>query len=733
MDLPNCPAAGRGLYIHFSTEHRVGKPARTCVRVQLRTKSRSRRAGSERAYDDAPIGLALISSEGRFLKVNPKLCALLGYTRQQLLRTTLGAVTDPQDQALMESNSRRLLAGEIDEFQVEPHFLRADGRQAQGRFSASVTGGAGGRAFSCVVEIDETGERGPSRPQGIVDEIHAVLDDFFDGVIATDEKGRIVSFNQAAQRQFGYASDEVLGHEASLLIAGPSQEEFANYLAGWANRDRDTATPSGSRELWGRRKDGSTFPIELRATRMFLSGESCLVAVLRDISEQRAQTEALEYQTLHDVLTSLPNRTLLNDRLNQAILTGSRQRQTAAVLLMDVDGFKGVNDTHGHHVGDRLLQQVALRLEGLLRSSDTVARLGGDEFAILPGLGMGGENGATTAQKVLRVLEKPFTIDDRVLRISASIGIALYPMHGRDAPTLLRHADEAMYVAKRARSGFAFYVPRQDGATPGNRLLAGELRHAIAHDQLVLHFQPTIDLRIGKTIGVEALVRWQHPDRGLMAPMSFIPAAEETGLIKPLTQWVINRALKQARTWAGSGLDIDVAVNLSSRSLLDPGLPAMTRKLLNVWGVDPARLKADIPESSSLAAPMIEIATQLGAMGIGLAVDNFGAGAGVTSLAHLSRLPVREIKVDASLIAAHFADGDDRVIHPIVDLGHLMGLRMIAKGVEDQKTLDRLLGLGCDSAQGFHLCPPMVAADLAPWLRQSAWGLAERAPSRPMP
>jgi diguanylate cyclase (GGDEF)-like protein/PAS domain S-box-containing protein len=699
--------------------------------LQSRVKSRSRRAVGGRVYDDAPIGLALISSEGRFLKVNPKLCTLLGYTKQELLRTTLEAVTDPHDRALMESNSRRLLAGEIDEFQLEQHFLRADGRQAPGRFSASVTRGAGNRSFSCVVEIDTPGEPGLSRAQGSVDELHAVLDEFLDGVIAIDENGRIASFNQAAQRLFGYESAEILGREAHLIIAAPCQEEFARYLAGWVGPVGGAAGASGAREMWGRRKDGTTFPIELRATRMFLGGASCLVAILRDISEQKAQTEALEYQTLHDVLTSLPNRTLLNDRLNQAILTGSRQKRTAAVLIMDVNGFKEVNDTHGHHVGDRLLQQVALRLEGLLRSSDTVARLGGDEFAILPGVGMGGEDGATTAQKVLRVLEQPFTIDDRTLRITASIGIALYPIHGRDAATLMRHADEAMYVAKRTRSGFAFYVSRQNGGTPGDRVLAGELGHALMHDQLVLHFQPTIDLRIGKTIGVEALVRWQHPERGLMPPMSFIPAAEETDLIKPLTQWVLNRALQQTRTWAESGLDVDVTVNLSARSLLDSGLPVMTGKLLKIWGLHPGRLKADIPESSMMAPPMIETATQLGAMGIGLAVDDFGAG--ISSLAHLSRLPVREVKIDASLIAARPGHAEVSTICPIVDEGHLMGLRMVAKGVEDQATLDHLLGLGCDSAQGFHLCPPIVAADLAHWLRQSAWGLAERVPDPRMP
>jgi diguanylate cyclase (GGDEF)-like protein/PAS domain S-box-containing protein len=692
------------------------------VKQQTRMKPRSMRGGGGRAYDDAPIGLALISSEGRFLQVNPRLCALLGYTRKQLLGTTLGAVIDPLDQQLMESNSRRLLAGEIDEFQSEQHFLHADGRHFPGRFSASVTTGVGNRSFACVLEIDEPGERGASRTQKDGREAFAVLDDFFDGVLATDESGRIACFNQAASRLFGYESAEVVGREAGLIIAGPCQEEFADFLAGWARFGGEAAS-SRPREMWGRRKDGSTFPIEIRASRMLLGGEQHLVAILRDISEQKAQTEALEYQTLHDVLTNLPNRVLLNDRLHQAILAGSRQRRTAALLILDVDGFKEVNDTCGHHTGDLLLQQIALRLEGLLRSSDTVARLGGDEFAILPGLGIGGEDGARTAQKVLRVMEQPFMIDGRVLRISASIGIALFPAHGRDASSLMRHADEAMYVAKRARSGYAFHVPRQDAVIPEHRVQRGELGHAIEHDQMVLHFQPTIDLRIGRTIGVEALVRWQHPEQGLLLPMSFIPVAEEAGLIMPLTRWVLNRALQQARAWSKAGLDIDVAVNLSAESLRDPGLPAMTSELLKVWRVDPGRLKADLPESSVMAPPAVETATRLGAMGIGLAIDDFGADA--ASLLHLARLPVREVKIDG-------ARGDDSTLRPIVDQGHRMGFRMAAKRVEDQATLDRLRGLGCDSAQGFHLCPPIVAADLAPWLRDSAWGLAERVPPRPL-
>lgn len=698
------------------------------MKEQTRIKARSRHRGGRRPYDDAPIGLALISSEGRFLQVNPRLCALLGYTRRQLLATTLGAVTDPHDLDLMRANSRRLLAGEVDEIRLEQHFLRADGRPALGRISATVATGGSDHSFACVLEMDEAGERGSQRPPKDAEEIPAILDDFFDAVFATDEIGRIASFNRAARRLFGYQAGEVLGREAKLIIADACQEGFAAYLATWMRPGRETAATSGPREMWGRRKDGSTFPIEFRGSRMFLGGERRFVGIVRDISEQKAQTEALEYQTLHDVLTSLPNRTLLNDRLHQAILAGSRQRKPAAVLVMDVDGFKEVNDTHGHHVGDQLLQQIALRLEGLLRGSDTVARLGGDEFAIVPAIGTGGEDGATTAKKILHALEEPFLIDDRVIRVAASIGIAVYPVDGQDAPSLMRHADAAMYVAKRARCGYAVYAPRQASPIAARLRMADELRHAIANDELVLHFQPKIALRIGKTIGVEALVRWRHPKQGLVPPRQFIPVAEETDLIKPLTRWVLNRALQQSRTWRESGLDIDIAVNLSSRDLQDPELPATARDMLEAWRIDAGQLKVDIPERSILAAPGIETAAHLGAMGIDLAIDDFGAGC--SSLAHLSRLPVREIKIDRSFITETLGREDDCALRHLVDQGHAMGLQVVAEGVEDQETLDRLPGLGCDAAQGFHICPPIVAAELVPWLRQSAWGVADRVPPR---
>ena len=300
----------------------------------------------------------------------------------------------------------------------------------------------------------------------------------------------------------------------------------------------------------------------------------------------------------------------------------------------------------------------------------------------------------------------------------------MYPDHGQDALTLLRHADVAMYIAKRARRGYAVYAPRQDDHDAARLELTAELRHAIGHDELVLHFQPKIDLRIGKTIGVEALVRWRHPKRGLVPPDQFIPAAEENELMRPLTRWVLDRALRQCRLWLESGLDVGVAVNLSGRDLLDANLPATTKELLGTWRIDPGKLNVELTESSILADAAIETLAHVGAIGVGLALDHFGAA--FSSLAHLKRLPFREIKIDRSFIARMSGEEGISIVRPMVDLGHTMGLKVVAAGVEDQVTLDGLQALGCDLAQGFYLCAPIPAADLTTWMQRSAWGLAER-------
>jgi diguanylate cyclase (GGDEF)-like protein/PAS domain S-box-containing protein len=437
--------------------------------------------------------------------------------------------------------------------------------------------------------------------------------------------------------------------------------------------------------------------------------------------ELRQARDEAQRQALHDGLTGLPNRTLLRDRLQQAILIGERDKAGVALLIMDLDRFKDVNDTLGHHTGDELLQQVGVRLRSVLRASDTVARMGGDEFAVVLPMAGHADVASRVAQALVQALEKPFTLAGHSVSIGSSIGIAMYPEHGTNVKTLLRHADVAMYVAKRGGSGHAVYAWEQDAHDPDRLGMIGELRTAIEQDELILHYQPKVSLRTGRCDRVEALVRWQHPQRGLIPPDDFIPLAEQTGLIKPLTHWVITSALRQCRAWLDGGLDIAVAVNLSMRNLHDPDLVDQISRLLAANGVPPAALKLEVTESALMTDPQraLDSLARLRAIGVEIAIDDFGTGH--ASLSYLKQMPVEEIKLDRSFVRDMTSDKNDyTIVRSTIELAHDLGLRVIAEGVEDQETWDMLVKLGCDLAQGYHMSRPLPEAELRHWFAADA-------------
>jgi len=429
----------------------------------------------------------------------------------------------------------------------------------------------------------------------------------------------------------------------------------------------------------------------------------------------------LEHQALHDVLTDLPNRALIEDRLQQAILSAKRQARSLALLIMDLDGFKEVNDTLGHHMGDLLLQQVAVRLQNILRKSDTVARLGGDEFAVLlPSADA--EKAVLAARKILDALKSPFPIQGHILDIGGSIGIALFPTHGADGTTLVRRADVAMYVAKRASTGFAIYDSEHDQHSMAQLALTGEFSHAIENQQLALYYQPKIDLKSGCLVSAEALARWHHPQHGLIMPDKFIPLAERTGLIKPLTQWGLNTALRQCASWREAGLDLSVAVNLSARNLPEPQLAENIARMLENWNVPAGWLELEITESAIMTDPVraLNILTRLDAMGVRLAIDDFGTG--YSSLSYLKKLPVDTIKIDKSFVMHMSTDKNDEVIvRSTIDLAHNLGLRVVAEGVERQEAWEMLNELDCDMAQGYYISQALAPMEFAAWLKDSPW------------
>lgn len=443
------------------------------------------------------------------------------------------------------------------------------------------------------------------------------------------------------------------------------------------------------------------------------------------IRRERAQAEqTIKYLAYYDPLTSLPNRTLLLERLQQAILDGRNMKHPVALLLMDLNHFKEINDTLGHSRGDILLYQVGSRIRRVLFEPDIVSRLGGDEFAVLLPKLAAAEHIQIAVQKILKALEEPFQVEKLPIAVEVSIGIALYPDHGEDAEMLFQRADVAMYEAKRTGNGYAVYAAELDQHSPRRLALIGELRQAIEQNQLFLHFQPKISLTSGQVVGVEALVRWQHPEYGFIPPDQFIGPAERTGLIGPMSQWVLNTALNQSRDWIETGLNIPVSVNLSARNLHDPHLPAKVASLLRSTRVSSERLELEITESAIMVDPgrALENLNRLSEMGIGISLDDFGTGyssLGYLKKGYLKKLPVNEIKIDRSFVTDMVQNENDAVIvRSTIDLGHNLGCKVVAEGVERRETLERLKALICDAAQGYYISRPIPAADLTRWLNK---------------
>jgi diguanylate cyclase (GGDEF)-like protein len=441
----------------------------------------------------------------------------------------------------------------------------------------------------------------------------------------------------------------------------------------------------------------------------------------RLVDRLRDKAAESEHQSLHDSLTGLPNRVLFARHLEEAVRDGA----AAAVLLLDLDRFKEVNDTLGHHNGDLLLQQVGTRLRATLRRGDVIARLGGDEFAVLlPDIH--GEHAALqVARGIVELLEQPFAIGDMSVDVGGSIGIAVAPRDGVDPVTLVQRADVAMYTAKADQTGVEMYHPERDGYSPERLMLVSDLRRAVQEHELEVHYQPQVDLVTGAVVGVEALLRWHHPTRGTVHPDEFISIAEHTGLIRPLSLFVLDQALARSHHWRSAGGPLRVSVNLSARNLLQPTLTDDVAALLLRHDVPAGGLCLEVTESSIMGDPRRTAATldALRDLGVTISVDDFGMGQ--SSLAYLKRLPVGEIKVDKSFVLSMLADrSDEAIVGTVLDLARNLGIPVVAEGVEDDATRDRLCAMGCPAAQGYLFGRPMPDEELRAWL-------AERDAERP--
>ncbi len=475
-------------------------------------------------------------------------------------------------------------------------------------------------------------------------------------------------------------------------------------------------------------------PMVALAAEFALPSVALLFLPLLAVHRGGRQAIAKEHQAVHDALTGLPNRVLFRHRIEQ-VLSGTRAGRIAAVMLIDLDHFKEINDTLGHHAGDRLLQEVSERLRTSLDDQDTVARLGGDEFGVLlPDL-QSREAASSVAKRLLDQLRDPFLIDGLTLEVDASVGIATAPEHGTAVEQLIQRADIAMYAAKEGGRGYLAFEPQLDRYSPRRLSLAGALRSAIADGEIVLYFQPKAELATGRIVGVEALARWEHPQLGLIGPSEFVPIAEQTGLISPLTTHVLEQALTQVRTWQEAGEELSVAVNLSARSFLDAQFAVEIPRLLERTGVDARRLELEITESMLMLDPARAKATldRLSSIGLRLSVDDFGTG--YSSLANLKRLPVDGIKIDKSFVIDMPHDPSDAaIVRSTIELAHNLGLTVVAEGVESHEAWQRLASLGCDLAQGFHISRPLPADALTRLLAERRKPAdPDPAPAEPFP
>lgn len=534
-----------------------------------------------------------------------------------------------------------------------------------------------------------------------------VLENIAEGVVVTDTDSYIITTNKAVGEITGYSEKELIGQKPRLWKSQHHDDAF--YQAMWSSL---TETLHWHGEIWNRRKNGDVYPSQMTITG--LKDErgqlTNYVSVFSDITTAKESQVKLQHLAQYDQLTNLPNRRLLNDRLKQLLSIAKRSDQSLGLLMLDLDGFKAVNDTLGHKSGDFLLTQVAERLLECVRESDTVARLGGDEFVVLLPDCKNADNVITVTRMILKKLATPFDLQEEEVFVSASIGITMYPDDGNNADILLKNADTAMYHVKdTGKNNFQFFTAAMQEHIVRRLQLISKLRYALEREEFLLYYQPKMDLTTGKINGMEALVRWQHPDDDMLNPADFIPLAEETGIIIPLGKWVLYQACQQVRQWQQEGLDsLRVSVNLSARQFQDKELVEMVESVIQETGIQAGFLELEITETTIMQniEETIETLWQLRNLGVLLSIDDFGTG--YSSLSYLKRFPLDILKIDRTFVMDITTDPNDRaVVEAIVSLSHHLKMKVVAEGVETEEQLNFLKKQKCHEVQGYYLAKPL--------------------------
>ena len=563
------------------------------------------------------------------------------------------------------------------------------------------------RQFNRMLDVRAEAEQGLRESE---ERLHGIVHMAAEAIVVVDERFNVVLFNPTAEAIFGCSAAQVVGNSVERFVPARLRDAARKYMALFSAAGTGVVRMGDHSEIFGLRADGGEFPLEISLARVGRGGRSLYSAVLNDVSARRRDEERLNALANYDPLTALPNRALFHQRLQRSLAHAQRFNEDLAVLFIDLDRFKNVNDTLGHDAGDSVLQAVAGRLKDCLREVDTLARLGGDEFALLIEQVADARFVGNVARKLLKTIGEPLMIGEQEYQITASIGISTFPADGSDATTLLKNADIAMYRAKeRGKNNSQFYAAAMNAHSVARLSLETGLRHALERGEFVLHYQPKVDIASGRITGMEALVRWLRPESGMVSPAEFIPLAEETGLIVPIGAWVLRAACERNRAWQQQGMPpLRVAVNLSARQFVQANLVSEVARVLDTSGLAPAALELEITESMVMDNPERAIQTlrQLKSMGVALAIDDFGTG--YSSLGYLKRFPINTIKIDRSFIKDIPRNSDDATItRTIVDMTHNLRLKVVAEGVETAAQLEFLREHGCDEMQGYYFSRPL--------------------------
>ena len=678
-------------------------------------------------YERTPVMMHSVDVERRLVAVNDAWLARFGYTREEVLgrRSTEFLTPESRERAEASVIPRFMHDGAIRD--IDYQMVTRSGEVFDVQLSAIWETDADGRLLRTLAVLKEVTEQKRLALELVAEKerIEVTLHSIGDGVVTTDEHGRITYLNPVAEQMIGWPLAQTQGLPYAQVVHcldAATGVPLANPVERCLRERQVHSVPEGATL---RHRSGREYGVQISAAP--IQGRDGrvigVVLVFQDVTEARGLAQKMSYLAHHDVLTGLPNRVLFQDRVHQACQFGRRHGRRFAVVFMDLDHFKHVNDSLGHAVGDELLKAVAQRLSSTLRASDTICRLGGDEFVVLVSELDDPEDGAEVARKILHCLAPPCVLEGTEVNVGASLGIALFPDDGEDPDTLMKRADAAMYRSKReGRQRYQFFSKAVDEAASARLQLEADMRRGLAAGQFVAHFQPVVDGRSRAAIGVEALVRWQRPDLGLQNPGVFIPVAEESGLIVPLGLQILRQACEQLRAWSGTPLGaVSIAVNVSPVQLARADFVDAVADLLRTTGVDGSRLAFEITESTLMQDPdaTLDMLQRLKALGVRIAIDDFGTG--YSSLGHLKRFPVDIVKIDRAFVRDLETDADDRaLVRAILAMARSLRLHVVAEGVETEAQAAILAEMDCPALQGFLFARPADAAATSAWLQARA-------------